>query len=178
MQKGLELTLRNKKQEYNPKIHAAIYSWDTPEMAVKILGNNIEKLNDYLININSDKRILGFNNHMGSEVTRHPDIMTALAEYAKKNNLYVLDSLTTSDSVLHDISKKIGHSNTFERNGLFLDNNVKKTRPLEFLEKYKVGIENGNSYILIGHIDNDVTVNDIIIFYNNGNKLSRLSEMK
>ena len=51
---------------------------------------------------------VGFNNHMGSKITRDERIMRTLLAEAKKRQLLFLDSRTTSHSVAYDLAQSLG----------------------------------------------------------------------
>lgn len=50
---------------------------------------------------------VGINNHMGSKVTKQEDIMREILTVAKQNNLLVLDSRTTEQSVIPKIANEL-----------------------------------------------------------------------
>lgn len=70
--------------------------------------------------IDSIPHISGLNNHMGSALTQDTEAMHLVMQAIVKNNLYFVDSRTTSESVAGDLAKsyKIDH---VSRN-VFLDN--------------------------------------------------------
>ena len=62
---------------------------------------------------------VGFNNHMGSKVTRDERIMRALLSEAKLRRLLFLDSRTTPHSVAYDIAQSLGVPSV--RRDVFID---------------------------------------------------------
>ncbi|MBN1636949.1 MAG: divergent polysaccharide deacetylase family protein [Deltaproteobacteria bacterium] len=70
--------------------------------------------------IRSIPYIDGVNNHMGSKVTQDRAIMSIVLKDLKRQNLFYIDSLTTSDSVCREIAADIGLS--FNKRDVFLDN--------------------------------------------------------
>lgn len=173
---GLEDITRKPGEKYDSSIHTAIYSWDASSTATEILNNNIREMNDYLITKNSPKMVIGFNNHMGSEATKNRTLMNAAANLANDLGLYVLDSRTTPDSVLFDAAYEVNSSTAFKREGKFLDNDVHKERPLKIIEETKKNVNDYKRCILIGHLSNNTTTDDIISYYKMNNALYRLSK--
>lgn len=51
---------------------------------------------------------VGFNNHMGSKITRNEHIMRTLLSEAKKRRLLFLDSRTTPHSVAYELAQSLG----------------------------------------------------------------------
>ena len=62
---------------------------------------------------------IGINNHMGSLATTDPDVMQAVMNALKKQDLLFLDSRTTNVSIAYQTAQK-SHLKTF-RNDIFLD---------------------------------------------------------
>ena len=104
--KGLEVNPRTYSEKYDPQIHAAIYNSDSPELAKRILLENIERQNEYLSK-KSSKKVIGFNNHMGSRLTENEKLMYALSETALDNELIVLDSMTIASSRLYRVANNL-----------------------------------------------------------------------
>jgi polysaccharide deacetylase 2 family uncharacterized protein YibQ len=63
---------------------------------------------------------VGVNNHMGSRGTSDPRLMQILLGEFQKRGLFFLDSYTTAESVIPDITKQLGMP--FLRRSVFLDN--------------------------------------------------------
>lgn len=62
----------------------------------------------------------GINNHMGSRFTANPQAMRNLLTFVRENNLFFLDSVTSSQSVAYDLAREMGIK--AERRTVFLDN--------------------------------------------------------
>jgi len=151
----LEQTPRKVGEKYNPVQHAAIYAFDTPAIAVKILADDITHLNNILTQYGK-KSIVGFNNHTGSLVTQDTEKMFALATYAKTHGLIIVDSKTTlpeRPSVLFREAKRVG-ATAYERT-VFLDLDVDPVKQLQTC--YSI-LEKGKSVIAIGHIKEPATI--------------------
>ncbi len=67
---------------------------DSPEQATKKLEECLKDFPD----------VKGFNVHIGSGVTRNKRLMTAIYDYAKKHNLYFLDSRTIETKATEEAS--------------------------------------------------------------------------
>jgi polysaccharide deacetylase 2 family uncharacterized protein YibQ len=63
---------------------------------------------------------IGINNHMGSLFTENEAAMRALLEIVRANNLFFLDSITSSKSVGYDLARSMGVKTA--RRHIFLDN--------------------------------------------------------
>lgn len=93
---------------------------------------------------------IGMNNHMGSAVTRDPELMEAVLEAARASGLYYLDSLTVSDSVVDSVASRL-NLKTWERD-VFLDNYPERAAMLkQFDEGIKRAEKKGLS-VMIGHV--------------------------
>ncbi len=66
--------------------------------------------------------VQGINNHLGSKGTTDPKITRMIALEAKHHHLFVVDSLTTPNSILYDEARESGVP--AERREIFLDNDV------------------------------------------------------
>ena len=93
---------------------------------------------------------VGMNNHMGSAVTRDPDLMEAVLESARAAGLYYLDSLTVSDSVLHSVASRL-ILKTWERD-VFLDNYPERAAMLKQLDEGIKRAEKKGLSVMIGHV--------------------------
>jgi polysaccharide deacetylase 2 family uncharacterized protein YibQ len=91
----------------------------------------------------------GMNNHMGSKITSNPAMMEVILKYCKAHHLYFLDSLTTPDSVVKKVAKKVGTH--YEQRHVFLDNErTEEAITAQFEEAATISRENGYA-IMIGH---------------------------
>ncbi len=89
----------------------------------------------------------GLNNHMGSLATQDPNVMQPLLYLLRDENMFFIDSFTSSESVGYELAQKIGVPSA--RRTVFLDNEQDATyikRQLEELvtiareQRYAVGI--------------------------------------
>lgn len=82
-------------------------------------------LNDIKARVEEDLKTVphasGINNHMGSKFTEQDAQMRAVLQVIKKNNMFFLDSKTSSNSIAGKLAKELGVKN-MDRN-VFLDNN-------------------------------------------------------
>lgn len=94
--------------------------------------------------------VIGTNNHMGSKACQDRTVVKTWLEEVKKNNLFVIDSMTSDKSVIAAVAKEMGIP--CGKNILFLDNTdqvgvVKK----QILEAGKRVKQQGKG-IVIGHV--------------------------
>lgn len=75
---------------------------------------------------------IGVNNHMGSRYTANRTAMQKVLKLIHSNNLFFLDSLTTSNSVAYEVAKEMGVT-TIRRN-VFLDNDKEKEKIMAQLD--------------------------------------------
>ena len=112
----------------------------------KIIDDKFEKcLQDF-------PTIRGFNMHIGSGVGKSKDTMTKIYTYAKKKNLYFLDSRTVETNATIEAAKEtnsvyLGRDEFLEADKNKSYSNVK----FRLLEGAKKAIANGTS-IVIGHV--------------------------
>ncbi len=132
-----------------------MYVTDEPEACVKIIERNIGILNDELGKKGGEK-IIGFNNHTGSLLTQSKPHMSALAHYARKNNLLVLDSRTIASTVLYEEAINAGARASF-RNYPFIDDGT--ATHLHICAEHA---RRGEVMIPIGHIQKKPTVMGIL----------------
>lgn len=118
----------------------AIWSGMDDETIRKTIRSNLTEVNG----------ALGINNHMGSKASADTRIMSTVLDETEKLGLYFLDSLTTSDSVVHSVASLMRQS-TWERS-VFLDNNPDKASIQHFVvEGSKIAEKRGYA-IMIGHV--------------------------
>ena len=150
--KEVERNPRKENEIYIKDYHSAIYNYDTPKLALEIVKNNIERLNQYFIKNKSSKRIIGINNHMGSLVTQNEKIIQAISFYCFHKDLIFIDSRSHQNSLLFKIAKKMQVKTDF-RNYDFIDRNTE----MKLNECEKLA-ENGNRILSIAHLNYRGTV--------------------
>ena len=87
------------------------------DMSHEALYNRIEEM------FSNFKYVKGANNHMGSKATSDKKTMLTLMTYLKKRNMFFVDSLTTSDSVVKEVAGLL-EMDYLARN-IFIDNQTK-----------------------------------------------------
>ncbi|MDR5659513.1 divergent polysaccharide deacetylase family protein [Serpentinicella sp. ANB-PHB4] len=125
---------------------------------------------------------VGLNNHMGSKATEDLRIMTAIIEVLKEHNMYIVDSRTSSKSVVEEVAK--AHGVSVRTRDVFIDNNKDYNSIKNQLQQLKdLAMENGKA-IGIGHVGPEggtVTakgIKDMIHeFENKGVKIVPVSEL-
>ncbi len=86
----------------------------------------------------------GANNHMGSEFTEHAEKMTAVLQVLKKNNLFFIDSATSSASTGLRVAQQLGIKSG--RRNVFLDNEQDQNYILNQLKQaIKLARKNGSA---------------------------------
>jgi polysaccharide deacetylase 2 family uncharacterized protein YibQ len=94
--------------------------------------------------------VVGVNNHMGSEITTHPGIMQTVLSVLAENDLFFIDSLTTSESVVETVAKNLDFA--YLCRDVFLDNNKdRKAVEKAFMDGVRIAKQKGEA-VLIGHI--------------------------
>lgn len=124
--------------ESNPG-QGALFTYMSDKQIIKLTKQAINRLNN----------IVAVNNHMGSKFTENSHKMTPFFKELKKNNLFFVDSLTTSSSV----SKKVGNYvgvNVFKRD-IFIDNSKNIEDILLQLKKAEAYSFKKDFVIVIGH---------------------------
>ena len=100
--------------------------------------------------ISSVPYVSGFNNHMGSRLTRSPLWMKKLMQQvALKNSLYFVDSKTTSDSVAMKVARSEG-LNSIQRD-IFIDHEESKTFIQKQLRKLIRKAKKNGTALAIAH---------------------------
>ena len=93
--------------------------------------------------------IIGVNNHMGSKITKDREIMEIVLEEIKGYNLFFIDSMTTKDSIAHQVANEVGVKTAVR--SVFLDNESDMEYIKgQMLEVQKIALEKGEA-IAIGH---------------------------
>ena len=92
---------------------------------------------------------VGANNHMGSEFTEHDDKMIAALQPLKKNNMFFIDSVTSSKSVAFVEAHRLGIRSA--RRNVFLDNEQDRSYILNQLRQAVRMAQKSGSSIAICH---------------------------
>ncbi len=86
-------------------------------------GMSEDTIDEILVSsIKTVPNLKGISNHMGSKGTEDKRVMAAIFKRMKKERLYFLDSLVTSDSVCREVSGAAGIK--FAARSIFLDNEL------------------------------------------------------
>lgn len=93
---------------------------------------------------------VGINNHMGSRATSDTRTMTIVLDEARRAGVYVLDSLTIGDSVIHSVASLMRQT-TWER-AVFLDNMPDKASILHYINEGTKVAEKRGYAVMIGHV--------------------------
>jgi uncharacterized protein len=93
--------------------------------------------------------VKGANNHMGSRFTENREKMALVLESIKKRNLFYLDSLTTSHSVVPALAGDLGIK--YLQRNIFLDNEVAEEPIRRQLEKLVQVAQARGSSVGCGH---------------------------
>jgi len=117
----------------------ALYVGDGAKKIVKIMGENISDV----------PFARGVNNHMGSRFTTCEKEMSEVLKVIKSENLFFVDSLTTSRSTAYRTAKRLEVSTA--RRNIFLDNRLAESAILSQLHKLKrIAVKYGRG-VGIGH---------------------------
>ncbi len=119
-----------------------IANYDSPESAEK-------KLDDCMKGFNG---VRGLNIHIGSGVSRNRKLMSVIYDYAKKHNLYFLDSRTIETDATTQACKDT--NSIYLGRDVFLEADKNRSYAgvkFRLLEGAKIALEKGRS-IVIGHV--------------------------
>jgi len=122
--------------------------------------------------------ISGVNNHMGSEFTKHEDLLSFVLKVIGEHGLFFVDSYTTKDSVAYEVSESLGLK-TFKRH-VFLDNYDAMEEFDKNLEKLIDIAKIKGHAIAIGHAKAQTAENlkrTINLLYENNIRLVRVSDL-
>lgn len=99
---------------------------------------------------------VGINNHMGSRFTENASLMAIVVERMKSDNLFFIDSRTSSKSTGYKVAKD--HGLQYEDRDVFLDNELNQEAIFrQFEELERLAIKNGYA-IAIGHPHSETLV--------------------
>jgi hypothetical protein len=101
-------------------------------------------------NLKAFPQAKGFNNHMGSAVTRDRRIMSTVLDLAKSRGIYYLDSLTTPGTATAELCEEMNIP-YWERD-VFLDNTGDRQSILRALDEGKSIASTRGASVLIGHV--------------------------
>jgi len=139
---GNEVMLHQPMEPLNASLDpgpGALYVKDKPEKIVTILDENISSL----------PFTSGVNNHMGSRFTERREKMKEALTVIKNNDLFFIDSLTSSHSIGYETARRLrlvaGYRN------IFLDHYPKESYVLSQLHKLKTYARAYGHAIGIGH---------------------------
>jgi hypothetical protein len=134
----LHLPMEPKNSSLNPGLGAIKANMSEEEIRQDVI--------ECILNI---PHIIGVNNHMGSKITEDRKIMKIVLEEIKKYNLFFVDSMTTKDSVAHQVAREMGVKTAVR--SVFLDNESDMEYIKgQMLEVQKIALEKGEA-IAIGH---------------------------
>lgn len=106
--------------------------------------------------VNNDKLAVGFNNHMGSRVTRDEKVMREVFSSLPEKNLYFIDSKTTRGSVAARVARSMGFRTA--ENDVFLDGDTQETQIEKRLNEL-IGIARRKGVAVgIGHATRPATI--------------------
>ncbi len=146
--KDYEIILHMPMEAHNHTIRAeekTIYTSMSNEEIREILKGAIASI----------PNLKGISNHMGSQATEDPRVMKVVMEELRKEKLYFLDSVVTSQSVAEETSRQVGIS--FAKRSVFLDNHLDAEYIKGQLLKTAESARRNGSVIAIGH-DRGVTL--------------------
>jgi hypothetical protein len=92
---------------------------------------------------------IGINNHMGSLFTENETAMRTLLEVIRANNLFFMDSITSSKSVGYDLARSMGIKTA--RRHIFLDNEHENKKVTSQLMKLMAMAEEHDLAIGLAH---------------------------
>ncbi len=122
--------------------------WD-PGPGTLYLGEMEKQREIFEKNLASVPHAVGVNNHMGSLYSEDKRHMAGLIEIIRENNLFYIDSFTTSESVGFMLAQEMGLKTA--RRHVFLDNLQSKEKICEQLGKLAILAEEQGWAIGIGH---------------------------
>ncbi len=99
-------------------------SGDIPLVRVSMGDGEIEEIIENALD--TTPGVIGMNNHMGSRATADRRVMEAVLDVCRRRELFFIDSMTTSRSVVREVSRKKNVRSL--SNDLFIDNTDEETR--------------------------------------------------
>lgn len=168
---GHEIMLHQPMEPHNAHLDpgpGALYVGDRTRTITRIIEDNISDV-PYAI---------GVNNHMGSRFTECKHEMTETLKVVKRNDLFFIDSLTTTHSQAFKTAKKL--QVTAARRNIFLDNTRSESAILYQLRKLMRLARKYGYAIGIGHPFSETAkaIGDFLKYYRNHNvSLVHISEI-
>ena len=158
-----ELILHTPLEPQNSKINAGDVVINASDDAITI----INKLNDFYTQL---PNIIGLNNHMGSKTTESVEAMTAVLEWCKTNNLFFVDSATTSKSVAFDIAQELGVATA--KRDIFLDvPNPSRATVDNYLTKMQKHFDSDKDILVITHASSLERRDNLLYFIEEAQKI-------
>ncbi|MDR3019643.1 MAG: divergent polysaccharide deacetylase family protein [Treponema sp.] len=117
----------------------AIYSWMDEEVIKEILLKNIKDIGP----------VAGINNHQGSKVTMNREAMEAIISFCVEQEIYFLDSRTTSETAAAIAAQALG-VNIAQRD-VFLDNEQNRDVMQRYLNTGLSRAQRVGQAVMIGH---------------------------
>jgi uncharacterized protein len=151
-----------------------------PGPGVLLVGMNQDQVRTIVVNNLKDYyNVKGMNNHMGSAGTADLTLMQILFSVLREQDMYFLDSRTTSKSKGRDAAISVGIS--FAERSIFLDNSKEKQAILEAVENGLNVSEKKGHAIMIGHIWTEELADILLELYpallENNYALNNLTEL-
>ncbi|MDR3161177.1 MAG: divergent polysaccharide deacetylase family protein [Spirochaetaceae bacterium] len=117
----------------------ALYSGMSPAEVRSILERNLAEIGP----------VTGMNNHQGSKITMESRIMETVLAVCRERGLYFLDSRTTADTVVPDLSRKMALP--IGERDVFLDNEPEKAAMIRSLRQGLQRAQQRGFAVMIGH---------------------------
>ena len=133
------------------------YPKTNPGPYALLMDNTKEEVEQKLsMMIKDNPFAVGANNHMGSRATMDRDLMLWTLGVLKDSDLFFIDSVTTPDSLAHDIALNLNLDTS--RRDIFLDNEDSFSAINNQFEKLKKISKTNGTAIGIGHINKQNTL--------------------
>ncbi|MFZ7111303.1 MAG: divergent polysaccharide deacetylase family protein [Desulfatiglandales bacterium] len=139
---GHEIMLHQPMEPYDHEVDpgpGALYVGDKSEKIMKVMAENISEI----------PFATGVNNHMGSRFTSCPKEMGEVLQVVKENNLFFVDSLTSSRSMAYETARRLNV--TAACRNIFLDTQIDEAAILRQLFRLRMQAVRYGRAIGIGH---------------------------
>jgi len=117
----------------------AVYSGMSASEIRSILKRNIEEIGP----------VAGMNNHQGSKITEDSYAMEVILAFCKENGIYFLDSRTTAETVVPQMSARMGIK--IGQRDIFIDNEQDKVSMSGYIKTGLDKARQNGSAVMIGH---------------------------